>query len=127
MSRTPLAAFVVWFGCSLCGPAAALAQDRAQPGPIIDLTGEWAAQVHEDAPYRGPGGFLGDYTGMDAIDDAHPVWADTRAPDLFLCPGTGTPGTPPDVCLGTESAGPQTGLTANDEDIFTAGVNVPNN
>ena len=78
-------------------------------------------------PTQFSGQFLGDYTGIDALDDAHPIWADTRAPDLFLCPGTGTPGTPPDVCLGTESAGPQTGLTANDEDIFTAGVNVPNN
>ena len=31
----------------------------------------------------------------------------TRATrDLFLCPGTGTPGNPPDVCLGTESGRP---------------------
>jgi len=58
--------------------------------------------------------------------DALPIWSDTRDPDLFLCPGTGTPGNPPDVCLGVESAGPQAGLTANDEDIFTAGVVIPN-
>ena len=64
MSRTPLAAFVVWLGCTLCGPPAVSAQDRAQSGPVIDLMGEWAARVHEDAPYRGPGGFLGDYTGL---------------------------------------------------------------
>ena len=64
VSRTPLAAFVVWLGCTLCGPPAVSAQDRAQSGPVIDLTGEWAARVHEDAPYRGPGGFLGDYTGL---------------------------------------------------------------
>jgi hypothetical protein len=31
---------------------------------VIDLAGEWAAQVHEDAIYRGAGGFLGDYTGL---------------------------------------------------------------
>ena len=45
-----------------CNPATILAQ--SQPGPIIDLAGEWAAQVHEDAIYRGAGGFLGDYTGL---------------------------------------------------------------
>jgi hypothetical protein len=77
-------------------------------------------------PTQFSGQFFGDYTGLDAFDDAHPIWADTRSPDLFLCPGTGTPGNPPDVCLGVESAGPQEGLTANDEDIFTAGVTVPN-
>ena len=77
-------------------------------------------------PTQFSGQFFGDYTGLDAFDDAHPIWADTRAPDLFLCPGTGTPGNPPDVCLGVESAGPQAGLTANDEDIFTAGVVIPN-
>jgi hypothetical protein len=77
-------------------------------------------------PTQFSGQFFGDYTGLDAFDDAHPIWADTRAPDLLLCPGTGTPGNPPDVCLGVESAGPQEGLTANDEDIFTAGVNIPN-
>src|SRR5262245_38475041 len=37
----------------------------AQSAPqVIDLTGEWAARVHEDSVYRGPGGFLGDYTGL---------------------------------------------------------------
>jgi hypothetical protein len=50
---------------------------------------------------------------------------DTRDPDLFLCPGTGTPGTPPENCQGIEGAGPQAGLTANEQDIFTAGVSIP--
>jgi hypothetical protein len=77
-------------------------------------------------PTQFSGQFLGDYTGLDAADQALPIWADTRAPDLFLCPGTGTPTTPPDVCTGTESAGYQAGLTANDEDIFTASVPIPN-
>ena len=36
----------------------------APPAPVIDLTGEWAARVHEDAIYRGAGGFLGDYEGL---------------------------------------------------------------
>ena len=33
-------------------------------GSRIDLAGEWAARVHEDAVYRGAGGLLGDYTGL---------------------------------------------------------------
>jgi len=44
-------------------PRTLLAQNQ-QPGPVIDLAGQWAAQVHEDAVYRGAGGFLGDYTGL---------------------------------------------------------------
>ena len=52
---------------------------------------------------------------------AYPVWSDTRPQDLFLCPGTGTPGNPPQVCNGA-------GVNfspANDQDIFTAAVSVP--
>jgi hypothetical protein len=45
------------------GQVTVLAQN-AQPDAVLDLTGEWAAQVHEDAVYRGAGGFLGDYTGL---------------------------------------------------------------
>ena len=30
----------------------------------IDISGEWAARVHEDQPHRGPGAELGDYTGL---------------------------------------------------------------
>ena len=76
-------------------------------------------------PTQFSGQFFGDYTGLDAVDDAHPLWMDTRDPDLFLCPGTGTPGHAPEVCTGTESGGYQTGMTANDEDVFTAGVAIP--
>ena len=53
-----------WLVLATClGPVTVLAQN-APPGPVIDLAGEWAAQVHEDAIYRGAGGFLGDYTGL---------------------------------------------------------------
>ena len=64
-----------------CNPATILAQ--SQPGPIIDLAGEWAAQVHEDAIYRGAGGFLGDYTGLP-INAASRQMAEswTRTPSL---------------------------------------------
>src|SRR6266513_1947030 len=30
----------------------------------VDISGEWAARVHEDQPHRGPGPELGDYTGL---------------------------------------------------------------
>lgn len=50
--------------CVMAGTSPARAQTGAVPGPVIDLAGQWAALRHEDAPYRGPGGFLGDYTGL---------------------------------------------------------------
>src|SRR5262249_42367289 len=64
--------------------------------------------------FTGP--FFGDYAQLAvAGKTAPPVWSDTRAKDLFLCPGTGTPGNPPHVCTGA-------GVNfspANDQDIFT--------
>jgi hypothetical protein len=77
-------------------------------------------------PTQFGGVFFGDYTGLSAFDnDAHPIWGDTRPVDLFLCPGTGTPTTPPAVCTATEGPGPQEGVPANDQDAFTDSVNVP--
>ena len=68
------------------------------------------------------GTFFGDYAQLAvAGKTAHPVWSDTRPQDLFLCPGTGTPGNPPQVCTGA-------GVNfspANDQDIYTAAVSVP--
>jgi hypothetical protein len=73
--------------------------------------------------FEGPAGgqFYGDYVGLAAIDKAHPIWSDTRSQDVFLCPGTATPGTPPALCGAKET----NGEVANDEDTFTASVNVP--
>jgi hypothetical protein len=74
-------------------------------------------------PTQFGGQFFGDYTGLDAQTDAHPVWMDTRDPELFLCPGTGTPTTAPQVCDGVYHTG--TGpLIANDQNIYTASVGV---
>jgi len=72
-------------------------------------------------PTQFSGVFLGDYTGLTAVDDAHPIWMDTRSPDLFLCPGTGVVGTPPKACTSTDVSG----VTSNDQDIFTKAVDVP--
>jgi hypothetical protein len=73
--------------------------------------------------FEGPAGgqFYGDYVGLAAIDKAHPIWSDTRSQDVFVCPGTAVPGTPPTLCGATET----NGQTANDEDTFSATVNVP--
>jgi hypothetical protein len=73
-------------------------------------------------PTQFGGVFWGDYVTLDARDIAYPTWSDTRSRDLFLCPGTATgPGNPPQVCGLQEP----NGLTANDQDIFAAGVEVP--
>jgi hypothetical protein len=74
--------------------------------------------------FGGPEGgqFYGDYIWLDtAGNDALPIWSDTRDPDLFLCPGTGTPGNPPGLCTATET----NGLTANDENTYMARMPVP--
>ena len=60
--------------------------------------------------------FFGDYSGLTAVSDAHPLWMDTRDPDAFVCPGTGVTGVPPALCKGIEP----NGLLANDQNIFTA-------
>jgi len=59
--------------------------------------------------------FIGDYTGMTAVSGVHPLWADTRNPDAFVCPGTAAPGVPPAVCTAAEP----NGLIANDQQIYT--------
>jgi len=74
--------------------------------------------------FPGPAGgqFWGDYVGLAAVDEAHPVWSDTRGVDLFTCPGSATgPGNPPRLCTGVED----NGLRANDQDMYTATVRVP--
>jgi len=70
---------------------------------------------------QGNSTFFGDYSGLSTVDDAHPLWMDTRSPDLALCPGTAAPGVPPRVCTFTEP----NGLQANDQDIFTSTEGVP--
>ncbi len=67
--------------------------------------------------------FFGDYTGLDVNGNtAYPIWMDTRDRNLTLCPGTGAPGVPPQVCrytFGTNC------IQANDENIYMAKVAIP--
>ena len=65
--------------------------------------------------------FYGDYTGLTAAKDAHPIWSDTRNRDVFLCPDTATgQGNPPQLCAAIEP----NGQMANDQDIYTARVGI---
>lgn len=71
---------------------------------------------------QGNSTFFGDYTGIAAVTDAHPLWMDTRDADLALCPGTGMVGVAPQVCTFTSVAN---GPMANDQNAYTATVDVP--
>ena len=66
--------------------------------------------------------FWGDYAGLAVHGDtALPIWSDTRDADIFTCPGTATPGQPPQLCGAIEP----NQLTANDQDIFVDLVDMP--
>jgi hypothetical protein len=73
-------------------------------------------------PTQFAGQFMGDYAGLDvARETAYPIWADTRAVNEFLCPGTGTPARPPRVC----TASAPNAAVANDADAYIQGVRIP--
>jgi hypothetical protein len=72
-------------------------------------------------PTQFGGVFYGDYTGLSAVTDAHPLWQDTRNPELFLCAGSGTSTKPPMICTRTAT----NATIANDQNIFTMSVHVP--
>jgi len=74
-------------------------------------------------PTQFGGQFYGDYSGLDAYTDAYPIWMDTRDPELFTCPATGTSTSPPQICLGIYNTG-TTNLLANDENVYTAAVGI---
>ncbi|MBV9099031.1 MAG: exo-alpha-sialidase [Frankiaceae bacterium] len=113
-TSTPDDEFTGWSDISLSGST--------------DLTGFGTTRVTTSSmppPTQFGGQFLGDYIGLDTShQSAFPTWADTRDPELFLCPGTGTTGNPPQVCTGTYNTGTTT-LQANDENSYAARVDVP--
>ena len=74
-------------------------------------------------PTQFGGVFFGDYSGLAAPGNAFPLWMDTRNPELFICPGTATAGNPPQLCNATTVSG----IVANDQDIFTDSVRIPDN
>jgi hypothetical protein len=65
--------------------------------------------------------FFGDYAGLSGVDDVHPIWTDTRDPQLLLCPGTAKAGVPPAVCRMTAP----NGISLNNQEIFTSEQDPP--
>ena len=89
----------------------------------IHFTSTRATSSSMPLPTQFPNGqgnsvFFGDYAGLSALDGIHPFWMDTRNQDRVLCPGTGTPGVPPQVCGLVEP----NGLRANDQEVFTTTI-----
>jgi hypothetical protein len=87
---------------------------------LTDFTAKRATSSSNPPPTQFSGVFMGDYTGLDAVDRgplsiAYPFWSDTRNAELFLCPGTGAPGVPPQVC----TAAAPNAKVANDQEVFT--------
>ncbi|HEX6350283.1 MAG TPA: sialidase family protein [Candidatus Dormibacteraeota bacterium] len=93
-------------------------------GSLAKFTVKRVTSASMPPPTAFGGLFFGDYTGLAASTDAHPVWMDTRDPELFVCPGTGTPGNPPQLCTANGLAGFSANIVANDENIYTASEGV---
>jgi hypothetical protein len=72
-------------------------------------------------PTQFDGTFFGDYTGLVAPSNANPLWMDTRSPELFVCPGTATSSSAPQLCTASAS----NAAVANDQELRTANVAVP--
>ena len=73
-------------------------------------------------PTEFAGGFYGDYSALSAGDVAHPVWMDTRDPELFACrDSAGQVTLPPRRC----TASAANAAVANDQNIYTASVAIP--
>ncbi|MGH9094523.1 MAG: exo-alpha-sialidase, partial [Acidimicrobiales bacterium] len=85
----------------------------------VTFTSQRATSSSMPPPTQFSGLFYGDYSDTaTAGPTAYPVWSDTRQTDLFLCPGTGTPGHPPLTCAASAPNAP----LANDQVISTAAV-----
>jgi hypothetical protein len=73
-------------------------------------------------PTQFSGGFYGDYSGLSAGNVAHPIWMDTRDPNLFVCrDSAGQVTQPPSVC----TAGAPNAAVANDQNAYTRSLSVP--
>ena len=93
---------------------------------LVNFLTQRVTNVSNPPPTQFSGVFIGDYTGVDATDlakgsVAYPFWSDTRNNELFLCPGTGVPGVPPQVC----TAPAFNAAVANDQEVFTAAIRLP--
>ncbi|MFL5967625.1 MAG: sialidase family protein [Gaiellaceae bacterium] len=107
------------------------ATDEATGFSDVSLSGSgngaaWVVQRVTSSPMPPPtefsGTFYGDYTGLDAWENANPLWMDTRNPEVFSGGACGSSAPVYANCTGTYS---DTGLVANDQDIYTANLPVP--
>lgn len=86
---------------------------RSQGGPLVHLATRRVLRPGLN------GTFIGDYAGIAVTArTVYPIWSDTRPVDQFLCPGTGTPSSPPAVCEG----GAANASIANDQDAYATGT-----
>jgi hypothetical protein len=68
------------------------------------------------------GGFFGDYSGLSAEDTAHPIWMDTRDPNLLVCrDSAGEVTLPPRLC----TASAPNAAVANDQNAYTRSLPIP--
>jgi hypothetical protein len=88
----------------------------SQNGRAFSVTRATSASMPPPTQFSGL--FFGDYAGLAAVDELHPIWMDTRNAELFLCPGTGLPLVPPQVC----KASAANAAVANDQEIFTTSI-----
>jgi hypothetical protein len=93
--------------------------DLTRFGQIRLTTSSMPAPTQFEGRFGGQ--LYGDHVWLSAGDKAYPIWSDTRAHDLFLCPNTGVTGVPPKLCGATET----NREVANDEESYMAAVNVP--
>jgi hypothetical protein len=68
------------------------------------------------------GGFFGDYSGLTAENVAHPIWMDTRDPNLLVCrDSAGQVTLPPSLC----TASAPNAAVANDQNAYTRSPAIP--
>ena len=126
-------AFWQWAAYTRSGTIAVSYYDRSYGSDnvtgFLDVSAAWshnggtfyatrATSSSMPPPTQFSGLFFGDYAGLAAVDALHPIWMDTRNAELFLCPGTGLPLVPPQLC----KASAANAAVANDQDIFTTSI-----
>lgn len=92
-------------------------------GDLVSFNTQRVTSSSNPPPTQFSGLFMGDYTGLAAYNSANPLWTDTRNPEVFLCPGSETSSSGPQVCTASTQGAPASPL--NDQDIYTANLPVP--
>jgi len=89
------------------------------------LAGRRATTSSMPPPTQFSGLFWGDYAGLAAEAGVHPMWSDTRDPNVTSCRNDdGSVALPPRNCTYSGDA-PQQDLRANDQNIYTRSMTLP--